>query len=327
MKIMAVLIYVSAGHYYYYFTFIVLLNMARCFFVLGIILFVVAVVMIIYCLSESPSSVSVVGYGATTLSGCYNPIWVNTIKVSTSTQTSQEFLNLFKISKASLKYKKIINLPFIEGNATFGNATQHRYFFNGYPLYSLEGGYFNYCVSAWTTQPVPSLCLAQLHLFNDINYCHQFVRDNAISKAIQKSSCLDIEEHCIYFSFPSKNFYCVGLEIDPGVDVTMAHIQTHASGQLIQIDITGLQPENCALGGSVDTCDILISDNKPTASNEEICIVTENISNDIAQPAWTITTSFKYKIWSAASVSTLTIGLLAFLCFFCFCCTWCKCIK
>ena len=283
-----------------------------------------------YCLWQyddlhmTPSSVSVVGYGATTLSGCYNPIWVNTIKVSTSTQTSQELLNLYKIPKASLKYKKI-NLPFEEGNATYGNATQHRYFFTGYPLhYSLEGGYFNYCVSVWTTQPVPpSLCLAQLHLFNDISYCHQFVRDNAISKAIQKSSCLDIEEHCIYFSFPSKSFYCVGLEIDPGV--TTIHVQAHAvSGQLIQIDITGLQP-NCALGGSVDACDILISD-KPTTSNEEICIVTENISNDIAQPAWTITTSFKYKIWSAASVSTLTIGLLAFLCFFCSCCT-CTCIK
>ena len=120
----------------------------------------------------------------------------------------------------------------------------------------------------------------------------------------------------------------MGLEIDPGV--TVIHLQTHAaSGQLIQIDITGLQPENCALGGSVDACDILISD-KPTTSNEEICIVTENISNDIAQPAWTITTNFKYKIWSAASVSTLTIGILAFLCFFCFCCTryiCCTCIK
>ena len=284
--------------------------------------------MMVYCLWQynlTPSLTSIVGYGATTLSGCYSPIWVNTIKVSTSTQTSQEFLYFFKIPKASLKYKKI-NLPFVKRNATFGNTTQHRYFFNGYPLYSLEGGYFNYCVSVWTAQPVPlSSCLAQLHLFNDISYCDQFIRDNVISKAIQKSSCLDIEEHCIYFSFPSKNFYCVGLEIDPGV--TTIHVQTHASGQLIQIDITGLQPENCALGGSVDACNILISDNKPTTSNEEICIVTENISNDITQSAWTITTSFKYKIWSAASVSTLTIGLLAFLCFFCFCCTRCTCIK
>ena len=111
-----------------------------------------------YCLWQynnmTPSSVSVVGYGATTLSGCYNPIWVNTIKVSTSTQTSQEFLNLFKIPKASLKYKKI-DIPVVEGNVTLANATQHRYFFNGYPLYSLEGGYFNYCVSVWTAQPVP----------------------------------------------------------------------------------------------------------------------------------------------------------------------------
>ena len=258
MKIMAVLIYVSAGHYYYYFTFIVLKNMARCFCCFGIIvLFMVAVAMMIYCVWQytgnlTPSLNSTVGYGATTLSGCYSPIWVNTIKVSTSTQTS---LNLFKIPKASLKHKKI-SIVIVESNATFGNATQHRYFFTEHPLYSLEGGYLDYCVSAWTTQPVPlSSCLAQLHLFNDIRYCHQFIRDNAISKAIQKSSCLISEEHCIHFSFPSKSFYCVGLEIDPGV--TMVYVQAHpSSGQLIQIDITGLQP-NCALGGSVDTCDIL----------------------------------------------------------------------
>lgn len=272
---------------------------------------VLAIATVIYAVRDYPTDYATVGGGLTRLSECYDPFWISTAVISTLSQRSQDILYFYTVSKSAIKneYKSSLILNEINiGPINNTSSEQRRYAFNyfGYDnsTYSFEGGYFSYCLSVSTTQPSP--CPVQLHLF--ITGYYGFIVDDIISTATTISDCFEvndfIEGHCINLTFPSASAYFVAIELAEYVTV-----EGTVSGELVSLNTTELQPEDCTLGGTVVSCNITISDNTPTSSHEEICIVTETSSLEV----WYIFLKSYSKVWNSIAVICVILTIFFFM--------------